>query len=46
MRNSAEGCVSVRVLVVWVVVTFPAWQLKLKYYNIAVASLTHFSISF
>ena len=43
MRNSAEGCVSVRV---WVVVTFPAWQLKLKYYNIAVASLTHFSISF
>ena len=46
MRNSAEGCVSVRVWVVWVVVTFPAWQVKLKYYNIAVASLTHFSISF
>ena len=32
--------------IIYVVVTFSAWQSKFKYYNIAIASATYFSTSF
>ena len=46
LENIACGGVCKRAWVAWVVVTVSAWQLKVKYNNIAITSPTHFFTSF